>query len=366
LLSWLDDLLLHATTIDQFLHYLRIFFTLCREFNIHLHPGKSVLFARAARWCGRIISGDGVRFDPRRAQGLLDMSMPVSGADLQQFVCALNWMRTAIPSFTQLVSPLQRLLEAVYVAAAGTRTRTAVAKISLSQVGWDGSHTDAMQACKDALQHSVTLAHPSPSKRLCLYTDASNEFWSAIATQVPPEDLDCPRSDQHHEPLAFLSGSFTGSMRRWAIIEKEAYAIVISCERLDWLLQRPDGFSLYTDHQNLLYVFNPYGRNPSVAAHTAAKLIRWALRLSSYTYTIEHVPGPENVWSDMLTRWAAPSTHARISSLMVAPLSPSLQESFEWPQAAEIRHVQDADLLTSDDPDSLTGRGILLSTDGLY
>jgi RNase H-like domain found in reverse transcriptase len=129
-------------------------------------------------------------------------------------------MRTAIPSFTQLVSPLQRLFEAVYVAAAGTRTRTAVAKISLSQVGWDGSYTDAMQACKDAFLHSVTLAHPSPSKRLCIYTDASNEFWSEIATQVPPADLDCPRSDQHHEPLAFLSCSFTGSMRRWAIIEK--------------------------------------------------------------------------------------------------------------------------------------------------
>jgi hypothetical protein len=155
-------------------------------------------------------------------------------------------------------------------------------------------------------------------------------------------------------------------MRRWAIVEKEAYAIVISCERLDCLLQRPDGFSLYPDHHNLLYVFNPYGRNPSVSAHTAAKLIRWALRHSSYTYTIEHVPGPENVCSDMLTRWAAPSTHARISAFMVAPLSPSLQESFEWPQAAEIRHAQDADLLTSDDPDSLTGRGILLSTDGLY
>jgi Reverse transcriptase (RNA-dependent DNA polymerase) len=97
LLSWLDDLLLHATTVDKFLHYLRTFFTLCREFNTHLHPGKSLLFARAARWCGRIISGDGVRSDPRRAQGFLDMSMPVSGADLQQFVCALNWMRTATP-----------------------------------------------------------------------------------------------------------------------------------------------------------------------------------------------------------------------------------------------------------------------------
>jgi RNase H-like domain found in reverse transcriptase len=103
-------------------------------------------------------------------------------------------------------------------------------------------------------------------------------------------------------------------MGHWSIVEKEAYAIVASCERIDWLLQRPDGFSLFTDHQNLVYIFHPYGLDPGIAAHTAAKLTRWALKLSAYNYTIEHVPGTDNVWADMLTRWAAP-----VTSLALAP-----------------------------------------------
>jgi RNase H-like domain found in reverse transcriptase len=109
---------------------------------------------------------------------------------------------------------------------------------------------------------------------------------------------------------------------------------------LDWLLLRPEGFSLFTDHNNLVYVFNPYGLNASIATHTAAKLIRWALKLSSYSYTIEHVTGLDNLWSDLLTRWAAPTFRARMSALTVVPTASSSDEEFVWPDAAELQRVQ--------------------------
>jgi RNase H-like domain found in reverse transcriptase len=166
------------------------------------------------------------------------------------------------------------------------------------------------------------MAYPSPAKRLCLFMDASSDFWSAVCTQVEPSTLALPFDEQEHEPLAFLSGKFIGAERRWPIIEKEAFAIVAACQKLDWLLQCPQGFSLFTDHKNLLYVFNLHVSNPNIAGHTAAKLVRWALKLSAYRYKIEHIPGHQNVWSDMLTRWAAPEVRARISSLIVAPLAP--------------------------------------------
>jgi hypothetical protein len=347
LLAWLDDLLLHASSIENLFGYLRTFFGLCRNFNLKLHPGKCVLFSVMVRWCGRLISSAGSKFDPRRIQGLLDMAPPVTGADLQQFTCAVNWMRTAIPSFSTLVSPLHKLLEVVYARAGGKRTKTAVARVLLAEAGWTDTHQKAFECCQNALSHATTLSHPSYEKRVCLYTDASQEFWSAIATQVPPGDLDLPLDEQRHEPLAFLSGSFTGAMRRWPIIEKEAYAIIAACDRLDWLLQRADGFSLFTDHHNLLYVFNPNGSHGAQSAHSAAKLIRWALKLSSYRYTIEHVSGSDNVWSDMLTRWAAPSLQVRASVLMLAPVAPTLDSSFIWPTPREIRLVQDAAISTA-------------------
>jgi hypothetical protein len=88
---------------------------------------------------------------------------------------------------------------------------------------------------------------------------------------------------------------------------------------LDWLLLRPEGFSLFTDHNNLVYGFNPYGFNVSIATHTAAKLICWALKISSYSYKIDHVTSLASIWSDLLTRWAAPTLRARMGALTVVP-----------------------------------------------
>jgi hypothetical protein len=42
--------------------------------------------------------------------------------------------------------------------------------------------------------------------------------------------------EQNHQPLAFLSGAFKSASLRRSTTEKEAYAIVASCKRQDYLL----------------------------------------------------------------------------------------------------------------------------------
>lgn len=49
---------------------------------------------------------EGIRYDPRRLDGLFTMSHPTIGANLQQLVCALEWVKQGIPNFTNLVAPL--------------------------------------------------------------------------------------------------------------------------------------------------------------------------------------------------------------------------------------------------------------------
>jgi hypothetical protein len=80
---WLDDLLVHATDEKALLTLLRLLIEIFRDANIKLRPGKCDIFARTVRWYGRIIKGYGVKFDPRRVQGVRDMSPPQVGAHLQ-------------------------------------------------------------------------------------------------------------------------------------------------------------------------------------------------------------------------------------------------------------------------------------------
>jgi hypothetical protein len=147
ILAWLDDILVHAVTELELLTHLRALFLICRQYNLKIHPVKCSLYATKLRWCVRLLSATGVCFDPRRVQGLRDMETPSTGAELQQFVCALNWMRNSLPMFAQLIGTLQEILERVYQAAGGQRTRTAAAKIPLIDVGWDSEDASTFRAC---------------------------------------------------------------------------------------------------------------------------------------------------------------------------------------------------------------------------
>jgi hypothetical protein len=128
LLPWLDDILAHSDSESAHFVLLHDYFSPCARHGLKLHEWKCLPFTKIPRWCGRLISGNCVKFDPARLQELLDMPCPISGADLQKFMCALNWMRSSMPMDNALVSPLNLFLETVYNAA-GACTKKAAGKI---------------------------------------------------------------------------------------------------------------------------------------------------------------------------------------------------------------------------------------------
>jgi hypothetical protein len=130
----------------------------------------------------------------------------------------------------------------------------------------------------------VPLAHPKEDSDVCVFTDASQDHCGAFITQVPPGDLSKPREEQQQEPLAFLSGSFKDASSRWSIVEKEAFAIVETCKRMEYLLLRERGFHLFTDHRNLQYIFDPHSVDSTVAKYCADKLQRWSMVLQMFRY----------------------------------------------------------------------------------
>jgi len=334
---WLDDVLLFSYSIDGYLDILKRFFELCAKHGLRLHPEKCCFFSLTIRWCGRLIDKDGIRFDPRRINGLLEMSPPTTGADLQQFLCALQWMKTGIPEFNRLIEPLHAIMEEVYTRA-GKRTKVRVARVTLADAGWTNSHTITFQACKEALAAQVKLAHRDFSKRLCVFTDASDSVWSGVITQIPLSDINLPHNEKRHQPLAFLSGKFDATQLRWSTLEKEAYAIMATTERMHWILSDSAGFDIFTDHNNLVFMFDPLSVLRDISLSSLKKVLRWAVRLSIYNYTCIHIPGTENVWADLLSRWAVPNMVRRIIRVPLLPSAAS--EDFIWPSNAEISEVQ--------------------------
>lgn len=347
---WLDDALIHAPTELELLNVLERFLIICRERNLKVSAKKSTLFNAKIRWCGRVISKDGTTCDPRRLEGLKECHPPEKAHELSQFIHCVQWMSRYIPDFPGRVAPLRDILEKAY-AQSGKRTTRSIKNVSLSQLSWGPEHLKAFNDLQEQLRSAVRLSHRKRDMTLCIFTDASDKRWAAVVTQTNARELEKPTMEQCHEPLAFLGAQFNSAQLRWSTFEKEGFAIYETFRKMDYLLAGEHNTHVFTDHRNLMFVFNPAAFCPSVGHHVVNKVIRWALYLSQFIYRIEHVPGDTNVMADIMSRWLGgyrsgrTSNCARVRRLIAHRDLPDLVKSpedddYDWPSEEDIKESQ--------------------------
>jgi hypothetical protein len=150
---------------------------------------------------------------------------------------------------------------------------------------------------------SMPLASSNPDKRICVLTDPSDRFYVGLVTQIDEEQLYLLIEEQDHQPLAFLSGDFKGTQQRWTVSENSGrfrHRRHSNQGELPSLCH--DEFSILSNHLNLTYIYNPLSKDPTLARHVVHKPQRWALKMSVFSYRMEHVIGELNYWTDLMTR----------------------------------------------------------------
>lgn len=140
---------------------------------------------------------------------------------------------------------------------------------------WTDECSSAFQQAKDALTSSHVLTHYDPDLPLKLAADASAYGVGAVISHTLPNGTE--------RPIAFASRTLSPAERNYAQIEKEALALVYGVRKFHtYLFGRK--FTLVTDHKPLLSILGPKKGIPSLAA---ARLQRWAILLSAYSYDIQ-------------------------------------------------------------------------------
>jgi transposase InsO family protein len=366
LLLWVDDILAHATTLPELFDSLEHIFRSCRDRKIRLSARKCDLYLKKVTWCGRTISSEGISFDPEYIQGIQDLNLPQTVGDLQQYVCSLNWIRSCIPHYNQEIEPLAECLREIIVKV-GTNKKKVLVNRKLSHFQeWNEDMVNCFNKTKDLVKSAIIATHYDPKLRLCVFPDASDVHWGLFITQVPAEDLKLSYEQQRHRPLSMMSGSFKGSSKRWHIKEKEAYPIMVALDKARDILKNPDGFSLFTDHKNLVWILDPEGRQ--VVKHADDRLSRWSLSLMTFKFSVEHIPGELNVIADMLSRWRIeyPQT-VRAIRFEPGDCSALHKEDFQWPDLDQVAGLQgrltdqDIDLLNLT-PVVIDGRSLLVKS----
>jgi hypothetical protein len=88
LLSWLDDLQLHCRDVDCLRRVLETFLNRWAARGVKLGAARMDHCSQNVRRCGRVLSRDGVWLDWSFVFASAAKQPPVTGADLQQLVCA--------------------------------------------------------------------------------------------------------------------------------------------------------------------------------------------------------------------------------------------------------------------------------------
>ena len=99
--------------------------------------------------------------------------------------------------------------------------------------------------------------------------------------------------DKRLYPVAYASKRLAPAETKCLTFEKECLSIVCGVTKFRlYLAGKP--FDLQTDHQPLAYINKTNYQND--------RLMQWALALQGYDYSVQDIPGKDNVAADYLSR----------------------------------------------------------------
>lgn len=91
-----------------------------------------------------------------------------------------------------------------------------------------------------------------------------------------------------------------------------------------------------------MYIYDLFDCSPGIPRHNASKLMCWAIKLNTFLYVIEHLPGEDNVRQVMLMRWAVqPEIVINSKVSKIKSLNPCIGKKLDWPGTEEIKAVKD-------------------------
>ena len=273
--AYLDDILIFSETLEDHLSHLETVFDRLRQHGLKLKLKKCSFLQSETHYLGFIINVKGISPDPAKEEAIKSLPTPTCVREVRSFIGMCSYYRRFIPNFSEIAEPIIAL------------TR------KYARFTWSDQCQNGFDYLKQSLTVVPLLAYPDPNKPYTLYTDASNSCIGACLTQeMDSEEVFLPNV-KNEKPIYCLSHKLSKTQCKWSTIEKEAFAIHYSLQKLDYYLHNAK-FTIKTDQRPLKYLLESPMQNK--------KIQLWALGIAGFNCSIEYIAGTENTCADLLSR----------------------------------------------------------------
>ena len=231
---YLDDCMVYAGDIDEYLERLRTVFLRFRECKITLNPSKCYLGLTQVEYVGHTINKNGLHFTRDKLDSVLNFPRPETMKNVKSFIGLANYFRDHIRNHSLRVQPLQDLVEGY------------TKRVARSKIEWTEECDKAFRDIRQAIDECPLLWFVDDYSPIFLKTDASDYGIGAYLYQVVNQE---DGSTKEH-PIGFISKSLVSGHGSWDIPMKEGFAIFYALRKWEYLL-RDRKFTVLTDHENL-------------------------------------------------------------------------------------------------------------------
>jgi len=295
-LCFLDDILIFSRTEEEHERHIREVLTRLRKEQLYVKMSKCAFMQREVGFLGHRIGADGLRVAPDKIGAVQQWPQPKNVSDVRSFLGLANFYRRFVKDYSRIALPLTELTKEV--TGAGFR--------------WGAAQQAAFEALKAALCSPPVLLVPDQSKPFVLNCDACKYAIGATLQQDHGNGL---------QPVAYFSAKMSDAERNYDVREQEFMALLKACQHWRHYLHGVRPFTLLSDHDSLKY--------HKTMPNLSGRLARWIEQMAEFDYTLEHIPGKDNVVADALSR------RADLAAVAVAPRRGILKRSVAFDRAAD-------------------------------
>ncbi|WMV33463.1 hypothetical protein MTR67_026848 [Solanum verrucosum] len=248
---FIDDILIYSHSEEEHMGHLRVVLQRLREEKLYAKYEKCEFWLKEVAFLGYVVSGDGIKVDPKKTDVIRNWPRPLTPSDIRSFLGLAGYYRRFVNEFSSIASPMTKLTQ------------------KKAKFEWTDECERSFQTLKDKLVSAPILSLLDGLKGFVVYCDASRVGLGCVLMQ-------------NGKVIAYASRQLKVHEKNYPTHDLELAAVVFALKIWRHYLYGVH-VDVFTDHKSLQYVFTQKDLN--------LRQRRWLEFLKDYDMSVHYHPG---------------------------------------------------------------------------